>query len=79
MYKYIMTAFKEDQKEYLSLNFSELKLSGKNINSTSFEECSFKAIVEGDPHYSIIPERCDACGSCYMVCPEEAIEPAGNL
>jgi ferredoxin len=46
---------------------------------TCIEECSFKAIVEGDPHYSIIPERCDACGSCYMVCPEEAIEPAGNL
>jgi ferredoxin len=46
---------------------------------TCMEECTFKAIREGDPHYSIIPERCDACGSCYMVCPEEAIEPAGSL
>jgi ferredoxin len=46
---------------------------------TCIEECTFKAIKEGDPHYSIISERCDACGSCYMVCPEEAIEPAGSL
>lgn len=37
-----MTEFKEDQKEYLSANFSELQLSGQEIDSISFEDCSFK-------------------------------------
>ena len=37
-----MTYFKDEQKEYLSKNFSDLKLSGQEINSVVFEECSFK-------------------------------------
>lgn len=36
------------------------------------EECTFKAIEEGDP-YRINGSRCDECGSCALVCPQEAI------
>lgn len=36
------------------------------------EACTFKAIEEGDV-YSVRNERCDECGSCMLVCPEEAI------
>ncbi|MBU3917023.1 pentapeptide repeat-containing protein [bacterium] len=37
-----MTHFKKEQKEYLSKNFSDLKLPGQKIHSIVFEECSFK-------------------------------------
>jgi len=37
-----MIDFKGKQKEYLSNNFCDLKLSGQEINSIVFEECFFK-------------------------------------
>ncbi len=37
-----MTFFNDEQKECFSENFSNLKLSGQEINSVVFEECSFK-------------------------------------
>ena len=38
------------------------------------EECSFEAIAEGDPKYTIDPDACNDCGACAMVCPSDAIE-----
>lgn len=35
--------------------------------------CSFDAIVDEEPHYRVLPERCDDCGSCIRVCPVGAI------
>lgn len=35
--------------------------------------CSFDAIQKGDT-YSVIPERCDDCGSCLLSCPVGAIK-----
>ncbi len=37
-----MINFKNDQKEYLSENISDLKIPGQKLNSLFFEECSFK-------------------------------------
>jgi ferredoxin len=38
------------------------------------EGCSFKAISEGKDRYVIDQNRCDVCGDCYTVCPEDAVE-----
>ena len=37
-----------------------------------YEHCRFGAIIEQD--YDIIEQRCEGCGVCAFVCPEEAIE-----
>ncbi len=42
-----------------------------------FEACSFKAIVQGEPHH-ILKERCDECGNCLSVCPVDAIVLRGE-
>ena len=38
-----------------------------------FDACTFKAIIPGDP-YSVDGSKCDECGSCILVCPQDAIE-----
>lgn len=37
------------------------------------EACTFKAIVPGEP-FTVDGSRCDECGTCVGVCPQEAIE-----
>ncbi len=37
-----MINFKDEQKNYFSENFSDLKLPGQKIYSVAFEDCSFK-------------------------------------
>ncbi len=37
-----------------------------------FSACTFKAIVPGEPH-SVDVRRCDMCGTCAGVCPQNAI------
>ena len=45
------------------------------------EECPNEAIEEGDPYYTIDPERCTECfgfydePACLSVCPVDAIIP----
>lgn len=36
-------------------------------------ECPSEAIKEGDPIFTIDPEKCTDCGDCVEVCPSEAI------
>lgn len=38
-----------------------------------FDAYTFKAIIPGEP-YRIDGSRCDECGSCFEVCPQDAIE-----
>lgn len=38
-------------------------------------ECPEEAIAEGDPVYTIDPEKCDECGSCADVCPVDCCIP----
>jgi len=37
------------------------------------DTCPVEAISEGDPKYTIDPEKCTDCGSCVESCPVEAI------
>jgi ferredoxin len=39
------------------------------------DECPVDAISEGDPIYTIDPEKCTDCGNCVDSCPSDAIEP----
>jgi ferredoxin len=39
------------------------------------DECPVDAISEGDPIYTIDPEKCNDCGNCVDSCPSDAIEP----
>lgn len=36
--------------------------------------CSFKAIYQVDEQFIIDPSRCDVCGGCYTICPNDAIK-----
>ncbi len=36
-------------------------------------QCPAEAIVSGELHYEIDPEKCLECGSCAAQCPAEAI------
>ncbi|NLF39544.1 4Fe-4S binding protein [bacterium] len=38
-------------------------------------ECPVEAIEEGDPIYTIDPDKCVDCGKCADVCPVSAISP----
>ncbi|OGF48146.1 MAG: 4Fe-4S ferredoxin [Candidatus Firestonebacteria bacterium RIFOXYC2_FULL_39_67] len=38
-------------------------------------ECPVEAIAEGDPIYTIDPEKCTDCGACANVCPSDACKP----
>lgn len=38
--------------------------------------CPSEAISEGDPIYTIDPEKCTDCGECVEMCPSEAIVKA---
>ncbi len=38
-------------------------------------ECPVQAISEGDPIYTIDPDKCTDCGACVEVCPTNAIIP----
>jgi ferredoxin len=38
------------------------------------EKCSFKAIYQEGDLFVIDHTRCDVCGDCYMVCPNDAVE-----
>jgi ferredoxin len=38
------------------------------------ERCSFKAIYKHNEQFFIDPAKCDACGDCYTICPNDAIE-----
>jgi len=42
---------------------------------TCVEECSVKAISEGQDRYGIDAKLCTDCGTCADVCPTEAIVP----
>ncbi len=42
---------------------------------TCKEECPVEAISEGDPKYTIDPDKCTDCGTCAEVCPVEACVP----
>jgi ferredoxin len=38
------------------------------------EGCSFKAISKINEKFIIDPARCDVCGDCYTICPNDAVE-----
>ena len=38
------------------------------------EKCSFKAIYQEDDQFIIDHAKCDVCGDCYIVCPNDAVE-----
>jgi ferredoxin len=38
------------------------------------ERCSFKAISQHNEQFIIDNTRCDVCGDCYTVCPNNAVE-----
>ncbi len=38
------------------------------------ENCSFKAIYQKKNQFVIDPTKCDVCGDCYTVCPNDAVE-----
>jgi MinD superfamily P-loop ATPase len=38
------------------------------------EGCSFKAISQNDDQFVIDHNKCDVCGDCYTICPNDAIE-----
>lgn len=38
--------------------------------------CPTEAISEGDPIYTIDPDKCSDCGECVDACPTAAIVPA---
>lgn len=40
---------------------------------TCLPECPVEAIAEGDPIYTIDPNKCTDCGSCISNCPSDAI------
>ena len=42
---------------------------------TCLPACPVEAIAEGDPKYTIDPEKCTGCGTCVEECPTEAIIP----
>ena len=44
-----------------------------NACGECLESCTFKAIIPGEP-YRVDGSRCDDCGSCFLVCPQDAIE-----
>ena len=38
------------------------------------ENCSFKAIYQHDDKFIIDQTKCDVCGDCYTICPNNAVE-----
>jgi ferredoxin len=38
------------------------------------EKCSFKAIYQEEDQFLIDRAKCDVCGDCYIVCPNDAVE-----
>lgn len=38
------------------------------------EACTFKAIDQQEDQYVIDHAKCDVCGDCYTICPNEAVE-----
>lgn len=38
------------------------------------ERCSFKAIYQDNDQYIINHTKCDVCGDCYTICPNDAVE-----
>lgn len=39
-----------------------------------FDTCTFKAILQGEETYKVDGSRCDECGSCSLVCPQDAVQ-----
>jgi MinD superfamily P-loop ATPase len=59
-----------------TIEFSGLKVAKKELEKCTecgqcLDHCRFNAIAED---YNIIPERCEGCGVCEFVCPEDAIQ-----
>jgi len=64
-----------DPEIYETQEFSGLKVALKDDEKCTqcgecLERCRFDAIKED---FTIMPERCEGCGGCEYVCPEEAI------
>lgn len=55
--------------------FSGVRITEKCIEcGECLENCSFKAIYEDDEKFMIDHTKCDVCGDCYTICPNNAIE-----
>jgi ferredoxin len=63
-----------------SLGGAQIPFSGVRITNECIqcgecqEKCSFKAIYEHAEQFKIDHTKCDVCGDCYTICPNDAIE-----
>lgn len=60
-----------EEMEFTGLKLAHIDPGKCTECGLCYEHCRFKAIEED---YSIIEQRCEGCGVCAFVCPEEAIE-----